>query len=77
MVHALNDSSSHPQGWRRWIMSTNHKDIGTLYIYFAVIAGLAGGFLSMLIRLQLMHPGGTILSGNHQLYNVIITAHGL
>jgi len=75
----MTDSSHehHPTGWRRWILSTNHKDIGTLYIIFAVAAGFLGGFLSMIIRAQLMYPGGTFLNGNHQLYNIIITAHGL
>ncbi len=71
------EHSHHPRGWRRWILSTNHKDIGTLYIVFALIAGLLGGALSMIIRAQLMHPGGAFLHGDHQLYNVIITAHGL
>jgi cytochrome c oxidase subunit I len=66
-----------PTGWRRWILSTNHKDIGTLYIIFGGVGGLVGGIFSMLIRLQLMYPGGTLLGGDHQLYNVIISAHGV
>jgi cytochrome c oxidase subunit 1 len=65
-----------PTGWRRWILSTNHKDIGTLYIIFAAMGGLLGGIFSVIIRAQLMHPGGTVLGGDHQLYNVLITGHG-
>lgn len=66
-----------PTGWRRWIFSTNHKDIGTLYLFFAIFGGLLGTVLSVVMRLQLAHPGGLLLGDNHQLYNVIITAHGL
>lgn len=64
-------------GWRRWLLTTNHKDIGTMYLWFAGFAALLGGVLSMLIRLQLAHPGGMVFGGNHQVYNVVITAHGL
>jgi cytochrome c oxidase subunit 1 len=61
----------------RWFCSTNHKDIGTLYLLFAVCAGLIGGAFSIIMRINLMHPGDPLFHNNHQLYNVIITAHGL
>ncbi|MEN2980676.1 cytochrome c oxidase subunit I [Tistrella bauzanensis] len=67
----------HPTGWKRWVFSTNHKDIGVMYLVFAVIAGLIGGFFSMLIRAELQTPGDQIFGGDYQFYNVVITAHGL
>ena len=67
----------HPTGWRRYLYSTNHKDIGTLYLIFAVIAGLVGTGMSVLMRMELMYPGDGILGGDHNLYNVLVTSHGL
>jgi cytochrome c oxidase subunit 1 len=101
---SLHDASAHdpaahdhehaiPTGWRRYVYSTNHKDIGTLYLIFAIFAGLIGGAMSMAIRAELLNPGIQIfptlarllqgadpamgLDAGKNLYNVFITAHGV
>ena len=61
---------------QRWLMSTNHKDIGTLYLIFSVCGGLLGGALSIWMRYQLMYPGSHHMVDGNQ-WNQVVTAHGL
>ncbi|MDC3401560.1 cytochrome c oxidase subunit I [Alphaproteobacteria bacterium] len=67
----------HPTGWRRYLFSTNHKDIGTMYLIFAIIAGIIGGAMSVVMRMELQSPGDDILGGDYHFYNVLVTGHGL
>ncbi len=84
------DADHKPGFFARWFMSTNHKDIGTLYLIFAIIAGIVGGAISGVMRAELAEPGIQILTGAWPLgagsanldeayhhWNVLITAHGL
>ncbi len=66
-----------PKGWKRWVYSTNHKDIGTMYIIFSIMSGLVGGFFSVLFRMELQDPGMQFFGDNNQMFNVLITAHAL
>jgi len=66
-----------PSGWKRWVYSTNHKDIGTMYLIFAVIAGIIGGTMSVIIRAELQLPGDQLLDGDFHFFNVLVTGHGL
>ncbi|NWG25747.1 MAG: cytochrome c oxidase subunit I [Pseudorhodoplanes sp.] len=74
--HAHHDAHAHPTGWRRYVYSTNHKDIGTMYLVFALIAGIIGGILSIGMRMELQQPGMQIFHDAH-MFNVFTTAHGL
>src|SRR6201992_4401103 len=60
-----------------WLYSTNAKEIGTLYLIFAVFAGMIGTAFSVMIRLELAGAGVQFLAGDHQLFNVIISAHAI
>ena len=64
-----------PTGWRRWLFATNHKDIGTLYLWFSFIMFLIGGSLAMMIRAELMYPGMQIV--DPEFFNQLTTMHGL
>jgi cytochrome c oxidase subunit 1 len=90
---AAHDDHGHPTGWKRYVYSTNHKDIGTMYLWFAIIAGLIGGIMSILMRMELQEPGIQYFTGlaqmvygapadaaldqGKQMYNAFVTAHGL
>jgi len=90
---AAHDDHALPSGWRRYVYSTNHKDIGTMYLVFAIFAGMIGGFLSIVMRMELQEPGIQIFHGlagminglegdaaldaGKHMYNVFVTGHAL
>ena len=90
-AHDAHHGADHkPAFFARWFMSTNHKDIGTLYLIFAIMAGIIGGGISGIMRAELMEPGIQYLTGAWPIgsgsanideayhhWNVLITSHGL
>ncbi|NKD76241.1 cytochrome c oxidase subunit I [Haematospirillum sp. H1815] len=76
-THSGGHGHASPTGWKRWVYSTNHKDIGTMYLVFAVVAGLIGSAMSLAIRAELHAPGMQVFGDNYQSYNVFLTSHGL
>jgi cytochrome c oxidase subunit 1 len=64
-------------GIKRWLYSTNAKDIGVLYLIFSIFSGMIGTAFSVLIRMELTSSGNQFLNGDHQLYNVIVSAHAV
>jgi cytochrome c oxidase subunit I len=77
-THAHDEHEHHAAyGWRRWLYSTNHKDIGTMYIVFGAVGAILGLVMSIIFRLELMVPGQSWLGGNYHIYNVLVAAHGL
>ncbi len=78
--HAADEHGHHDRhggygGIMRWITTTNHKDIGTLYLWFSLIMFMVGGTMAMAIRLELFQPG--IQFFNPDLFNQFTTMHGL
>lgn len=71
----LTSHAGHPHGWRRWLFATNHKDIGTLYLWFAFAMFLSGGVMALAIRAELFRPGMRLLEP--ELFNQFTTMHGL
>ena len=61
----------------KWTCTTNHKQIGTLYLLLGGFSGLIGMLLSMIIRIELSHEGGFFFKGNSHMYNAVVTSHGL
>src|SRR5690606_14417410 len=91
--HGSQHDHHQPTGWTRWVYSTNHKDIGTLYLIFAIMAGIIGGGMSVMMRWELAEPGIQIfhglasmvygfegdaaIDGGKEMFNAFTTYHAL
>ena len=71
----MGEHAHHPTGIKRWLFTTNHKDIGSMYMIFSLLMFLVGGFMAMVIRAELMFPGLQIVDPNF--FNQMTTVHGL
>ena len=77
MAAKATDHHGAPSGFvKRWLYTTNHKDIGTMYLVFSILAALIGGGISIYMRMELMEPGVQYMADGH-VWNVFTTAHGL
>ena len=76
-LHVDDHGHDAPKGFvRRWLYSTNHKDIGTMYLIFSIVAALIGSGISVFMRMELASPGVQYMADGH-MWNVFTTAHGL
>ncbi len=75
MTHEAAHHEEHPTGLKRWLFTTNHKDIGTLYLWFSFTMFLIGGIFALVIRAELFEPGMQIVQPNF--FNMMTTLHGL
>jgi cytochrome c oxidase subunit 1 len=75
VMHGHEHQDHHPTGWKRWVFTTNHKDIGTLYMLFSLCMFFVGGFMAMVIRAELLHPGLQYV--DTQFFNSMTTMHAL
>ena len=73
--HHDDHAHDHPHGWRRWLYATNHKDIGTMYLWFSFAMFLVGGCNALLLRAELFQPGLQLV--NPEFFNSLTTMHGL
>jgi len=73
--HAHDHAHDHPSGWRRWLFATNHKDIGTMYLWFSFTMLIVGGINALLLRTELFQPGLQVLQP--EFFNQLTTMHGL
>ena len=73
--HAHDHDHGHPHGIGRWLFATNHKDIGTLYLWFSLIMLMSGGVLALMIRSELFRPGLQFFQP--EFFNQLTTMHGL
>jgi len=69
------DHAHHPTGLKRWLFTTNHKDIGTLYLWFSLTMFFMGGVMALLLRAELFQPGLQLI--NPEFFNSLTTVHGL
>jgi cytochrome c oxidase subunit I len=74
-AHDHDHSHDHPTGWRRWLYATNHKDIGTMYLWFSFTMFIVGGINALLLRSELFQPGLQIVQP--EFFNQLTTMHGL